>query len=55
MASQTNENVTIMPVLLVYSIDKLKAKCEERELSTEGTKNQLADRIIIFDNENLEE
>ena len=41
--------------LMKLSIDKLKAKCEERELSTEGTKNQLADRIIIFDNEHLEE
>lgn len=38
--------------LMKLSVDKLKAKCEERNLSTEGTKNQLADRIIIFDNEN---
>lgn len=41
--------------LMKLSIDKLKAKCEERKLSTEGTKNQLADRIIIFDNENQQE
>ena len=32
------------------SIDKLKAKCEERKLSTDGTKNQLADKIIVHDN-----
>ena len=24
-------------------------KCEERKLSIEGTKNQLADRIIVYD------
>jgi hypothetical protein len=36
--------------LMKLSIDKLKAKCEERKLSTEGTKNQLADRIIVYDN-----
>jgi hypothetical protein len=36
--------------LMKLSIDKLKAKCEERKLSTEGTKNQLADKIIIHDN-----
>ena len=41
--------------LMKLSIDKLKAKCEERKLSTEGTKNQLADRIIVFDNENSQE
>lgn len=41
--------------LMKLSIDKLKSKCEERKLSTEGTKNQLADRIIIFDNEHSEE
>ena len=38
--------------LMKLSLDKLKTKCEERKLSTEGTKNQLADRIIIYDNEN---
>jgi hypothetical protein len=36
--------------LMKLSIDKLKAKCEERKLSTEGTKNQLADKIIVYDN-----
>jgi len=36
--------------LMKLSLDKLKAKCEEREISTEGTKNQLADRIIVHDN-----
>lgn len=41
--------------LMKLTIDKLKEKCEERKLSTEGTKNQLADRIIIFDNENQQE
>jgi hypothetical protein len=41
--------------LMKLTIDKLKEKCEERNLLTEGTKNQLADRIIIFDNENSQE
>lgn len=41
--------------LMKLSIDKLKAKCDEKKLSTEGTKNQLADRIIIFDNEHSDE
>jgi hypothetical protein len=36
--------------LMKLSIDKLKTKCEERKLSTEGTKNQLADKIIVYDN-----
>ena len=36
--------------LMKLSIDKLKTKCEERKLSTDGTKNQLADRIIVHDN-----
>lgn len=36
--------------LMKLSIDKLKSKCEERKLSTDGTKNQLADRIIVYDN-----
>ena len=36
--------------LMKLSMDKLKAKCEERKLSTEGTKNQLADKIIVHDN-----
>jgi hypothetical protein len=36
--------------LMKLSIDKLKSKCEDRKLSTEGTKNQLADRIIVHDN-----
>ena len=36
--------------LMKLSIDKLKVKCEERKLSTEGTKNQLADKIIVHDN-----
>lgn len=41
--------------LIKLSIDKLKTKCEERNLPTEGTKNQLADRIIVYDNENPSE
>jgi len=41
--------------LMKLTIDKLKIKCEERKLSTEGTKNQLADRIIIYDTENSKE
>jgi hypothetical protein len=41
--------------LMKLSLDKLKAKCEEREISTEGTKNQLADRIIVHDNSNVVE
>lgn len=36
--------------LMKLSIDKLKNKCEERKISTDGTKNQLADRIIVHDN-----
>lgn len=36
--------------LMKLTIDKLKSKCEERKISTEGTKNQLADRIIVHDN-----
>lgn len=36
--------------LMKLSLDKLKVKCEDRKLSTDGTKNQLADRIIVFDN-----
>ena len=36
--------------LMKLSLDKLKLQCEERNLSTEGTKNQLADRIIVHDN-----
>jgi len=36
--------------LMKLSLDKLKAQCEDRKLSTEGTKNQLADRIIVHDN-----
>jgi hypothetical protein len=36
--------------LMKLSLDKLKAKCEDRKLATDGTKNQLADRIIVFDN-----
>jgi hypothetical protein len=36
--------------LMKLSLDKLKAKCEDRKISTDGTKNQLADRIIVFDN-----
>ena len=36
--------------LMKLSIDKLKAKCEERKLLTDGTKNQLADKIIVYDN-----
>ena len=40
----------IKKALMKLSIDKLKAKCEERKLSTEGTKNQLADKIIVHDN-----
>lgn len=36
--------------LMKLSLDKLKSKCEERKLSTDGTKNQLADRIIVHDN-----
>lgn len=36
--------------LMKLSLDKLKAQCEERKLSSEGTKNQLADRIIVHDN-----
>jgi len=36
--------------LMKLSLDKLKSKCEDRKISTEGTKNQLADRIIVFDN-----
>jgi len=41
---------SVKKTLMKLSIDKLKAKCEERKLSTEGTKNQLADRIIVHDN-----
>jgi len=36
--------------LMKLSLDKLKSQCQERNLSTEGTKNQLADRIIVHDN-----
>jgi hypothetical protein len=36
--------------LMKLTLDKLKAQCEERNLSTDGSKNQLADRIIVHDN-----
>jgi hypothetical protein len=36
--------------LMKLSIDKLKMKCEERKLPIDGTKNQLADKIIVHDN-----
>jgi|688.fasta_scaffold245505_1 hypothetical protein len=32
------------------SSDKLKAKCDELKISNEGTKNQLIDRIINYEN-----
>ena len=32
------------------NIDKLKVKCEERQLSTDGNKSQLVERILNHDN-----
>ncbi len=46
----TNGGHATKKALMKLSLDKLKAQCEERKLSTEGTKNQLADRIIVYDN-----
>jgi hypothetical protein len=36
--------------LMKYNLDKLKNKCKERNISIEGTKHELAERIIISDN-----
>ena len=50
ISASVNGGHAAKKALMKLSLDKLKAKCEERELSTEGTKNQLADRIIVYDN-----
>ena len=50
ISSNVGGGHAIKKALMKLSIDKLKAKCEERKLSTEGTKNQLADKIIVHDN-----
>jgi hypothetical protein len=55
ISASVNGGHAAKKALMKLSLDKLKTKCEEREISTEGTKNQLADRIIIFDNENSQE
>jgi|LakMenE01Jun11ns_1017448.scaffolds.fasta_scaffold9598725_2 hypothetical protein len=36
--------------LMKYNLDKLKIKCKERNISIDGTKHELAERIIIIDN-----
>jgi len=36
--------------LMKYNLDKLKIKCKERNISIDGTKHELAERIIITDN-----
>jgi len=41
--------------LMKLNIEKLKTKCEERELPTDGTKKQLVERIINYDNSKNEE
>jgi hypothetical protein len=33
-----------------YNLDKLKEKCKERNISIDGTKHELAERIIFIDN-----
>ena len=50
ISASVNGGHAAKKALMKLSLDKLKAKCEEKELSTEGTKNQLADRIIVYDN-----
>lgn len=50
ISASVNGGHAAKKALMKLSLDKLKAKCEEREISTEGTKNQLADRIIVHDN-----
>jgi hypothetical protein len=50
ISASVNGGHAAKKALMKLSLDKLKAKCEERELSTDGTKNQLADRIIVHDN-----
>ena len=36
--------------LMKYNLDKLKIKCKERNVSMDGSKHELAERIIIIDN-----
>jgi hypothetical protein len=50
ISASVNGGHAAKKALMKLSLDKLKAKCEERDISTEGTKNQLADRIIVYDN-----
>jgi hypothetical protein len=50
ISASVNGGHAAKKALMKLSLDKLKAKCEENDISTEGTKNQLADRIIVHDN-----
>jgi hypothetical protein len=36
--------------LMKYNLDKLKIKCKERNVSIDGSKHELAERIILTDN-----
>jgi hypothetical protein len=36
--------------LMKYNLEKLKIKCKERNISIDGTKHELAERIILTDN-----
>ena len=37
------------------SLEKIKAKCEERKLTCDGSKSQLVDKIINYDNSKVVE
>jgi len=57
-ASVISSNVPVAnnkKALMKLSLDKIKAKCEERKINADGTKSQLIEKIIAFDNSKVVE
>jgi len=50
ISSNVPSSDTTKKSLMKLSLDKIKAKCEERKLTCDGSKSQLVDKIINYDN-----
>jgi hypothetical protein len=55
ISSHVPSSDTTRKSLMKLSLEKIKAKCEERKLTCDGSKSQLVDKIINYDNSKVVE
>jgi len=50
ISSNVQSSASTKKALMKLSLEKIKAKCEERKINCDGSKSQLIDKIINYDN-----